>query len=141
LSHYIDTSAIVAGLTLEPHTPKTLAWLRAQPPGTVFISDWTHTEVASALSLKLRMGELTLELRAAAQAGWQQVHVASFPTLAVTPDHFEAAARFADRHELGLRAGDALHLAIAASCGHTIVTLDERMAAVAPQLGIPVATL
>ena len=52
--------------------------------------------------------------------------------------HFEKAARFASHHALGLRAGDALHLAIAAGGGHTLVTLDVRMAEAASQLGIPV---
>lgn len=141
MTHYIDTSALVAVLVTEPHTPRVMAWLEKQPAGIAFISDWTHTEVASALSLKLRTAALTLDQRAAALAAWNRLHVASLQTLAVTPAHFEAAAHFAGQHQLGLRAGDALHLAIAASTGFRIVTLDRAMAEAAPLLGIPVEPL
>ena len=48
-----------------------------------------------------------------------------------------AAARMTDQHALGLRAGDALHLAIAADHGATVQTLDRRIAEAAPTLGIP----
>ena len=46
------------------------------------------------------------------------------------------AARFADRHELGLRVGDALHLAVCADHGATLCTLDRRLAEAAPALGV-----
>ncbi|MGV2081186.1 MULTISPECIES: PIN domain-containing protein [unclassified Rhizobium] len=35
---------------------------------------------------------------------------------------FEAAARLCDRHELGIRAADALHLAIAMDASATLLT-------------------
>lgn len=141
MSFYIDTSAIVATLVVEPHTPRAIAWLHSQAPGIACISDWTHTEVASALSLKLRTGELTPEQRATVRIAWEQLHTASLPTLAVTTAHFEAAGRFVGQHELGLRAGDALHLAIAHVGGMSLVTLDKRMADAALQLGVPVELL
>jgi uncharacterized protein len=141
LSVYADTSALVPLLVTETHTPRVMTWLAKQAPGTIVISDWSHTEVASALSLKLRIGEITLPLRAAAFAAWTRLHTSSLPTLAVTSDHFEVAAGIAARHDLGMRAGDALHLAIALDGGHRLVTFDARMAAAAPVLGIPVEPL
>ncbi len=141
MSFYIDTSALVAVLTREPATPGVNAWLRGQEPGTIFISDWTHTEVSSALSVKLRSGDITLEARAEALAAFAILTNTSLPTLAVAEDHFEAAARFAAQHELNLRAGDALHLAIASDGGFALVTLDQRMADAALQLGVPVEAL
>jgi hypothetical protein len=141
LSFYIDTSALVPALVTEAGTPRVMAWLRGQTPGSIFISDWTHTEIASALSLKVRTREITLELRADARTTWSQLHSANLPTLAVLPEHFETAARFASQHNLGLRAGDALHLAIATAGGHTLVTLDRQMAEAASELGIPVEPL
>jgi predicted nucleic acid-binding protein len=141
LSHYIDTSAVVAMLVVEPHTPRVMAWLANRPPGTLFISEWTHTEVASALSLKLRTGALTLDVRANALATWNRLQVASLHTLGVTSAHFETAAHFANQHELGVRSGDALHLAVAAESGFTLVTLDILMANAAPRLGVPVESL
>lgn len=55
--------------------------------------------------------------------------------------HFFAARRFADRHETGLRAGDALHVAIAADFDMTLVTLDKKMAVGAAMFGLDVVLL
>ncbi|MDE2464494.1 MAG: PIN domain-containing protein, partial [Alphaproteobacteria bacterium] len=46
------------------------------------------------------------------------------------------AARLADQHALGLRAGDALHLAICADHGATLCTLDRRLGEAGPALGV-----
>lgn len=42
---------------------------------------------------------------------------------------------------LGLRAGDALHLATASEYGATVHTLDQRLAAAGPVLGVPTQLL
>lgn len=52
----------------------------------------------------------------------------SFTVLGVSGVQFRAAAKFADQRMLGLRAGDALHLAIASEHGATVHTLDQRLA-------------
>lgn len=57
--------------------------------------------------------------------------------LQVTGAHFRAAAKFIDQHALGLRAGDALHLATASERGATVHTLDQRLADAGPVLGVP----
>lgn len=138
MSYYLDTSALVSVLANEPDAPSVNAWLRKQEPATVLLSEWTHTEVASALALKLRTGELTLETRAEAASVFAKLVSTSLPTLAVLPEHFETAARFAAQHELGLRGPDALHLAVARQSGSAVVTLDRQMAQAALELGIPV---
>ncbi len=51
---------------------------------------------------------------------------------------FHLAATYADRHPLGLRAGDALHLAIASSRGAVLCTLDKRLMRSASEAGIDV---
>ena len=48
---------------------------------------------------------------------------------------FRTAARFVDQYALGLRAGDALHLAICADHGVTLCTLDRRLSETGPALG------
>ena len=138
---YLDTSLLVSALTGEASTPRVNDWLRKQAGGTLFISDWTHTEVASALSIKMRTGELTLVRRADALFRFAELAGSSLPTLAVVGTHFELAAGYAGRHELALRAGDALHLAIAQSGGHSVATLDIRMMNAALQLGIPIEAI
>jgi predicted nucleic acid-binding protein len=141
LIRYLDASLIVALLTPEVASERADAWFAVQPAGSLAISAWVATEVSSALSIKLRTGALDLDRRAAALSAWNAIQADSLLSLAITDDHFEAAAAIANQHELGVRAGDALHLAIAAASGHTLATLDRPMAAAASQLGIPVEPL
>ncbi len=48
------------------------------------------------------------------------------------------AGRILERFELGLRAGDALHLAIARRLREPLVTFDRRLAAAAEAVGVEV---
>jgi hypothetical protein len=80
---YVDTSIIVSALTNEADTALSQAWLAKQEISELTISDWTTTEFASALSIKLRTGALGADARAAALSAFTRLCAESFGTLPV----------------------------------------------------------
>ena len=133
---YVDTSVLVAALTNESRTGEVQDWLAARPADELAISDWVITEFSSALSIKLRTGQLRPPDRADALSVFAELVEASFHVLPITRLDFRTAARFADQHTTGLRAGDALHLAVAANHGARIRALDRTLVSAAQTLGV-----
>ncbi len=131
---------LVSSLTEELHSAQTDRWFDARQGERFFTSDWVATEFSSALSDKLRSFRLTATGQRAVLAAFASMTARSFEVLPVTRDNVRMAARFANRHELGLRGGDALHLALCDGHGISLCTLGERMKAAALALGIRAIT-
>ncbi|MGH7210780.1 MAG: type II toxin-antitoxin system VapC family toxin [Acetobacteraceae bacterium] len=136
MTFYLDTSLVVAALTPETATERAQVWLDGRDPGSLVISEWVTTEFSAALSIKLRTGHMSAGNRADALARFALLSADTFSVLAVSGSQFRAAARLADQYALGLRAGDALHLAICADHGATLCTLDRRLGEAGPALGV-----
>lgn len=138
---YVDTSVLVAAFTREKRTKEMQNWLADQSPGNLAISDWVITEFSSALSIKVRIGALETSHRADVLASFIEMIEKSLVVLSISPLDFRTAARFADQHDTGLRAGDALHLAVAANHGGKLQSLDQGQVEAARQLGVSTSLL
>jgi predicted nucleic acid-binding protein len=136
LTLYLDTSLLIAIFTHESASERSRTWLSDNEREAKAISWWVETEAAAALSMKVRTRQVNPEQRALLAAGIRQLVSSSFMKFEVKQDHFVAAARLADNALSGLRAGDALHLAIAAASGSVLCTLDKGLAQAGIELGV-----
>jgi uncharacterized protein len=109
--------------------------VRGAEPGTLRVSDLTVVEFAGALARLARTGHLAGEPRRVQQA--LQAHLGrGLERLSMEEYHHDLAAELLlHRPELGLRTNDALHLAVAADHGDTLLTLDRRFLQAARALG------
>ena len=135
---YCDTSLMVTALTLERSTAATQDWLTRQAPGSLCVSKWVVTEFSGAVAMKERRGILSAELKSDAMVQWSLMLAEQLTILPVPEASFDLAARFCEMQSSTLRAADALHLAVAALGGHTLATLDARLAEGAQAVGVRV---
>jgi predicted nucleic acid-binding protein len=104
-------------MTKEASNRQVQDWLGRQPAEELAISWWVTTEFSSALSIKLRNGQIEVAALAAALVAFSHMSAATVWVLPLTGRHFRMAAQFADQHTTGLRSSDALRLAVCSDYG------------------------
>ncbi|ANK94727.1 MULTISPECIES: type II toxin-antitoxin system VapC family toxin [Rhizobium] len=132
---YIDTSALVAAWTVETRTDDVQQWLAERRSEEIAVSSWTITEFSSAIALKARNGQIDPADRSKALALFKELCSTTFECLPISRTHFIEAARMIEQFNIGLHAGDALHLAIAIDSDATLVTLDKGLAKACSLIG------
>ena len=133
---YIDTSVWVAALCREPFTATAQAWLEKQAPGVLNLSGWVQAEFASALSMKQRIGHLDAAQAAEVMTLFSATIEQACRRVSVEEADFALAARLVADAGSGLRAGDALHLAMAAREGLVLITFDSILTKATVRFGV-----
>jgi uncharacterized protein len=132
----LDTSLIVSALTNETGSSAAIGWLAQHARDELAISEWTPTEFASALSMKLRGGQISHSAYHAAHTEFEALAARQFVIVPVTSDHFEHATAFCRNVATAMRAPDALQLATSFLAGGTLVTLDRKLHQGAMTMGL-----
>lgn len=136
---YFDTSFVVPLLRPERNSIEVSAFFSELKSETPAISQWTRVEVFSALAREVRVSALSVEDANEAIVQFDDMVRRAFTMLLADQPDFETAAHYVGRFETGLRAGDALHLAIAANrSASAIYTLDKGLVSAGKILGLPV---
>ena len=131
---YLDTSVLVAMFTREARTGSSHDWARRNQ--LLAVSDWVTVELRSAVAAKARSGDLDEGLRQEALEAYQAALRDEFLILDLNSRVFAKAAKLAGNVAAALRAGDALHLAVAGEYRVPLATLDRRQAEAGQALGV-----
>lgn len=136
---YLDTSFVAPLVIAENSSDAIDAFVRKVKPGELTTSMWTQVELAGLVSRKVRMGELSDSQAGVVRREFDRVLGESFEILTPTAADFAAAAKYLEMPKTRLRAGDALHLAIAANHrAMRILTLDQGFLEAGKLLKLPV---
>jgi predicted nucleic acid-binding protein len=137
---YFDTSFLAPLVLPESTSDKIAAFVRRLPVEELTVSHWTRVEFSSLIARDVRMSVLDAAAGARADARFEAMVDASFAVLLPNADDFGLAKRYLGKFNTGLRAGDALHLAIAGNRqAAAIYSLDKGLLTAGRLLGLPVS--
>ena len=137
LTCYLDASVILPILVKEPASTVVDVFMTTVDQ-ELLVSDFAAAEVASALSRLVRVGRLQASDGAACLTDFDVWRAGMTLPAEIHAVDVRVAEAHVRRFDLGLRAPDALHLAVARRLGAALVTLDRRLAGAARELGIAV---
>lgn len=138
---YLDTSFVAPLFVPEPASDAVDRFVSKLPVGSLAVSHWTRVEFMSLLGRRVRMhilspGELKL-VREKFESLLSEVFRVILPEAA----DFGLAEKFLCKPNTGLRAGDALHLAIAGNHGaERVYSLDKGLLKAARLLKVPASS-
>jgi hypothetical protein len=136
---YFDTSFLVPLVLPETTSTTIAAFIRELDTEQFAVSHWTRVEFSSLLAREVRMGGLAPQAAARADARFELMVDGSFAVVLPNADDFNLAKQYLGKVETRLRAGDALHLAIASNHrAATIYSLDKTLLGAGTILGLPV---
>lgn len=136
---YLDMSFIAPLVINEPHSTAVETRLSKVKPGELVTSCWTQVEFAGLIARKLQMGELDAAEAAAVRTEFQEILDESFVVILPTVADYHAARDYLEIPRTGMRAADALHLAIAANrSAQRIWSLDQGFVRAGKRLNLPV---
>ena len=137
---YVDTSFLAPLYIEEATSVQVETYLRSQTPRQVSISEWTQVEFASLVSRRVRMGELESEQVTRIFRDFEADCTTTYTVLKVSSLDFQLATSLLRQDQTTLRAGAALHLAIAQNRQvQKLLTLDKALTNTAKAFGLAVS--
>ena len=137
---YFDTSFLAPLILPEATSDQIAGFVRRLPAEEFAVSHWTRVEFSSLIGREVRVGSLDAQAAARADARFEAMVDESFSILLPNADDFSLAKRYLGQFETGLRAGDALHLAVASNHrAAAIYSLDKTLLKAGKILGLPVS--
>jgi uncharacterized protein len=137
---YLDTSFLAPLIFPEATSDRIAAFVRRLPAAELAVSHWTRVEFSSLIAREVRMGGLDIQAATRADARFEAMVGESFSILLPNANDFGLAKRYLGRFETGLRAGDALHLAVASNHRATVIySLDKALLNAGKILDLPVS--
>ncbi len=135
---YFDTSFLAPLLLNEASSSKIESFFAKCSAGELSISHWTRVEFASLIAREVRRGGLAEGDARKVIGQFDELVDASFQVLVPVAADYELAKAYIQHFESKLRAGDALHLAIARNHAATMLyTLDQGLLDAAKLLRVP----
>ena len=133
---YVETSVFVALCTKEQKSDDVAKWY-TNSSVKMFSSTWAFTEFSSALSLKVRTSQITEKQSREAWKKFDALCQNDIELLPIESKTYYSAGILVVDSKSNLRAGDALHLAVAKQLkSKSLATLDKVLAKNAGNLKI-----
>jgi predicted nucleic acid-binding protein len=140
LTVYLDTSVLLPSFVTEATSPVVQRWFSEHASEEWVTSLWTSVEFASAIGNRIRGGTLSFGEGEVALAAFDREIAGKAELAEPQADDFVFARRAVAKFNLGLRGGDALHVAIALRLeAPLLLTLDRRLANAARAFGLDAA--